>query len=357
VGAAVVSIDARLNRLLPALSGKERAKLVLCTYKEKKPQDYRMGQGMDPAEVREYNRLIKLMNACNMEVLIIVILLRERAAKIDLKLGWLATLEMWCEHAEMVELYLRGLTKEPITVTAYQEMLDAEPGRWAPVSELADVLTSRKRDWADAQVEDREKLVVSADEWERETKRNERLLTGLVKAKTLQGRRRGGELEVRVGSFYAWLGEEVTVRPEWGFDYDLAPDDEVGLVDQLKTARARIKESFTRKEFSPPGAEGRQSWSLYRMMAEGLRRRVKADLETTWAEVLALDTALAKVAEEFDGEDVLRPETRGDLDRTVEDLKEAHAQLQDLGVEFTLPALSQEEVEANLEFIHHFAER
>jgi len=103
-----VSLGARLNRLTPALSGKERAILVLRNFKEKKKQDYRLGQGMDSAEIREYNRLIRLMNACNLEVLTIVILLRERSAKIDLKLGWLATLEMWCEHAEMVELYSRG---------------------------------------------------------------------------------------------------------------------------------------------------------------------------------------------------------------------------------------------------------
>jgi len=47
---ASVSLDAPLDRLMPALSGKERAMLVLRTYKEKKPQDQRMGQGMDPAE-------------------------------------------------------------------------------------------------------------------------------------------------------------------------------------------------------------------------------------------------------------------------------------------------------------------
>jgi len=178
-----------------------------------------------------------------------------------------------------------------------------------------------------------------------------------VKAKTLEGKRRGGGLEVRVGSFYAWLSEGVTVRPEWGFDYDLAPDDEAGLVDQLKAARGRIKESFTAKRFAPPGAEGQQSWSLYRMMAEGLRRRVKADLETAWAEVLALDSALAKVAEEFDGEDVLRPETRGDLDKSKESLQEAHFFMQKLIGDFSLPALDDEEVRQNLEFIRYFAER
>jgi hypothetical protein len=93
------------------------------------------------------------------------------------------------------------------------------------------------------------------------------------------------------------------------------------------------------------------------MMAEGLRNRLKAHLVTTWAEVIALDAALVKVAQEFDGEDVLRPETRADLDRAVEALKQAHVHLQQLGVEFELPPLNEAEVEANLEFIRYFAER
>jgi hypothetical protein len=51
-----MSIDARLNRLMPALSARERATMVLRDFKEKRPQDYRLGQGMTSAEAREYNR-------------------------------------------------------------------------------------------------------------------------------------------------------------------------------------------------------------------------------------------------------------------------------------------------------------
>ena len=119
--------------------------------------------------------------------------------------------------------------------------------------------------------------------------------------------------------------------------------------------RDRIKESFSRGMVAVPGEE--QKVSLYRLMAEGLKRRLQTEVETAWTEVSALDAALAKVATEFDGEDVLRPETRAELDQTIEDLKEAHAHLRLLGVEFELPALNEDEVEANLEFIQHFAER
>ncbi len=178
-----------------------------------------------------------------------------------------------------------------------------------------------------------------------------------MKDGTVEGRRRSGELEVRVGSFYAWLGEEVSVKPAWGFDYDPAPDDEAGLVEQLRMTRAKIMETFCRRTFELPGAEGMREWPPYRTMAEGLKHRLREDLTTTWGEVLALNAALSKVAEEFDGEDVLRPETRGDMDKAEQTLKEAHFFFQKVAGDFELPALDEDEVLQNLEFIRYFAER
>jgi hypothetical protein len=339
---------------MPGLSARERAILVLRAFKEKKPQDQRLGHGMDQFEVREYNRLIRLMNACNLEVLTMVIMLRERVAKIGLKLGWLATLEMWREHADKMEVYLRGFTKEPITESAYKALLAAEPDRWAPAGELADVLTSRKADWDQEQIEDAERRVVHADEWEKETERNKQQLVRLVKSKALEGRRRGGELEIRIATFYAWLGEEVAIRPAWGIDYDPVPDADVASVNQLKASRERIRLTLAGRD---AGDEAEQGPPIYKAMAGGLKPALKAQIQSTWSELIALDAALVEVAREFDGEDVLRPETRADLDSSRRDLEEAHVQLQMIVGEFELPELDQDEVRQNLEFIQYFAER
>jgi len=105
------------------------------------------------------------MNACNTEVLITVILpLREQAAKFDLKLGWLATLEMWCEQAEMVEVYLSGLTKERSLLRGTRSCSTPSPTAGRLLASWRMSLRPGSGDWSDAQMEDRERLVVSADE-------------------------------------------------------------------------------------------------------------------------------------------------------------------------------------------------
>jgi hypothetical protein len=351
-----VSLDTRLDKMIPALSGQERAVLVLRDFKAHKPQDHRLGRDMDASNVREYNRLIRLMNTCNMEVLTVVLLLCQRAQKAGLKLGWLATLHMWSEHAGQVERYLKRYVREPITEQAYRDLVSAEPERWAPAAELAEVLTSRKDDWDDDQVEDAEEEVVFAEAWEQENKRNERKLAALVKAGTLDGRRSGGELRVRVGSFYAWLGEEPLPRPEFGFGYEPSSDETA-----VASARARLdalKLTFTRRPVPDPDGPGGQEFELplYGAMALGLGKAVVRDVQTTWIELASMNQALAKVAEEFGGEDPVRPETRDDIEEALRSLAEMREQLDYLGYECELPELDQDEVEGCLAFIRHFAE-
>ncbi len=60
-----MSLGARLNKLLPVLSAKERAILVLRSLKDKTPEDPIWRQTMPREQSPEFNRLIVLMNACN----------------------------------------------------------------------------------------------------------------------------------------------------------------------------------------------------------------------------------------------------------------------------------------------------
>jgi hypothetical protein len=352
-----MSRDARLNRLMPALSARERATMVLRNFKEKRSQDHRLGEGMTSAEAREYNRLIRLMNACNLELLPSILTLSDQVEMLDLRIGWLVTLEMWSEHAEMVELYLKGFTKEPITESGHRALLEAEPQRWAPVSELAHKLTARKHDWREEQIEDAEGQVVYAEAWEEERERQTRRLTALVRGGAVEGKGRGKDLRIRVGSFYSWLGEDVRVRPEWGFDYDLAPDDQAGLVEQASRARARVRERFTAKAFPAFGeSQAGRELPFYRALGEALKLRVKHGLIDLWAELLAENAALDEVAQEF-GEDVLKPASRADLDRAQEKLQQAHTFMQELMGDFELPEVKAENVTQVREYIQYFAER
>jgi hypothetical protein len=93
-------------------------------------------------------------------------------------------------------------------------------------------------------MEDAERLVVFADEWTKEEQRQERRLAKLTRDGTMQGRGPRQGPDDQGGSFYDWLGEDVAVRPEWGFGFDVAPDHEAGSVEQIRSARARIRRTF-----------------------------------------------------------------------------------------------------------------
>jgi hypothetical protein len=328
-----VSLDARLDRLLPALSGRERATLALRDFKARKPRDRRLAWDMDGTDRRDYDRLIRLMNACNLQVLMAIVLLVQRTQKAGLKLGWLATLEMWDEHAALLERHLRSYADGPVTGAPYRTLLAAGPERWAPVCELADVLTSRKDDWRPEQLG--QDGTVLAEEWERESRRNEGRIARLVKAGTLEGRRLGGRLRVRAASFAAWLGEEP-------------------LADAGRAEDARLP----REEVGRPGPEAPEAepeLPLHRALALALGPALQAEVMAIWSELAAFDAALAKVAEEFGGEDPVRPETREEIDAALASLREQAQQLASLGYECQLPEVSEEEVRQCLEFIHHFA--
>ncbi len=53
-----MSIVARLNRLAPALSARERATLVLRSLRDKTPEDPLWRRTMPPNQVEEFNRLM-----------------------------------------------------------------------------------------------------------------------------------------------------------------------------------------------------------------------------------------------------------------------------------------------------------
>jgi hypothetical protein len=76
-----------------------------------------------------------------------------------------------------------------------------------------------------------------------------------------------------------------------------------------------------------------------------------------WQEMLSLNAALAEVADEFGGEDALKPMTRGDLDKVQKGLEDAHEFVQWMVGEIDLPQLNPESVAEVRDYILHFAER
>jgi hypothetical protein len=135
----------------------------------------------------------------------------------------------------------------------------------------------------------------------------------------------------------------------------------VSDVAAAETARARLdalKLTFTRKPVRDLDSRdgGEVELPMYGAMALGLGKAVVRDVETTWAELTAMNSALAKVAEEFGGEDPVRSDTRQEIDEALRSLAEMREQLEYLGYECELPELDKDEVEGCLAFIRHFAE-
>ncbi len=335
-------LDERLGRMLPALTPTERAVLVLRRYKEGKPQDQSLGWRMDPRDTREYNRLISLIQVCNTEVLTVIVLLNQLVDKLHLRLLLLTTLAWWQEQADQVEHYLRNYTKEPITKSEHEALMAAEPERWAPVAELADLLVSAKTDWTDEEIEDPEKGIVWAESWAKNQDAQEKQLRDLVREGEMEGRGRGKDLQVRVGSFCENSCLPVTVLPEWGCGYEAYADAEAVTVERGRWARARLRESIAR---TPVG------------LVEGLSEALPGDLLGLWKELQALNVVLDEVAKEFDGEDVLKPKPRADLDRVKQDLLKAHTVVRLLADEdFELPEPNEEAVDEVRESIASLVE-
>jgi hypothetical protein len=86
--------DRRLDRLLPALSAKERA-LVVPRYQKagkEPPQD--IMSTMPAGQREEFNRLVRLMNAINCELSFALFILDEQVGQLAIKHGWLMSMTL-----------------------------------------------------------------------------------------------------------------------------------------------------------------------------------------------------------------------------------------------------------------------
>ena len=86
-----MSLDARLSRVMPALNAKERAILVLRSLKDRTPEDPAWRSTMQREQTSEFNRLIGLMNACNIFLPLYITMVEQRTEQLYLRRLWLDT--------------------------------------------------------------------------------------------------------------------------------------------------------------------------------------------------------------------------------------------------------------------------
>jgi hypothetical protein len=347
----------RLDRLYPALTAKERALLVLRAWKEDREEDLQVRRTMPPDQAPDFNRYIHLMNAANLEAGKYIVVLNGVANQLNSKSAWLASLQVWGIRVWDLATYIILHTNEPITESEHKRLVEKARTERVPVAELAEVLVERYEGWTEADMEPAEDPddgpVVRGKAWNRMLAEKKRELSRLAEEGVLIGKRSGRRLLIHNGSFYDWLGEPVPVCPDWGKGYDVLPDDQAERVESLKKARLRAQEVVARSPISPMQrfleeqlgrrvTERQERWD--EAMA-ALRESLREGVPWCWQELRAVETVLAEVAEEFDGEDPLLPPVRSVLDKTHQELIDLHPLLDAVDAEVDLPEPDEERVE------------
>src|SRR5262245_55778270 len=132
-----MSIDARLNRLTPALSARERGLLVLRAWKEKTAQDPAWRETMPPGQTAEFNRLIDAMNVANHQFAFLITILEKEAEKLELKVSWHFCLRLWQVNLAEINVAASIVAREAITASEYRTRLADADAEYVSVANLA----------------------------------------------------------------------------------------------------------------------------------------------------------------------------------------------------------------------------
>ncbi|MCH7838397.1 MAG: hypothetical protein IIC26_07800, partial [Chloroflexi bacterium] len=253
----MTGIDGRLSRLSSALTAKERALLVLRSWKEDRDEDPAWRYRMPDEQVLEFNRYIRLMNGVNRNLGPLLLHLEATVEMLSLRLGWLTTFMFWQWNTAQLVEYIERETNEPVTESEYRELERKAREEYKPAAELAELLVERHEDWSEEDLDPdqgddpHDDVIVSPKSWERVRAEKKREMAAQVKEGTLPGKGKGNGLLVQVGPFYDRLGEPAPVEPEWAKAYDVRPDDQEREVRAHRHWRERAREAYRRGPTAP----------------------------------------------------------------------------------------------------------
>ena len=327
--------DGRLDKLYPALTAKERALMVLRSWKQDEDEDRRVRLTMPEGQVSEFNRFIDLMNGAYL-LTPYIRALRLHIDQLGLRYGWLITLELWAIHALSLGEFIWSETKEPTTESEHRQRLEAARAEMVPASELAELLAEEHEGWAAGDLkggDDGEEPTVTDAAWRRVCKEKERELASLVEKGVLEGSRKGKRLLINAASFYGWRGEDVPIWPDWGFEFDVLPDAEAKEVERRRRAREKARQALMRgPSFSAlllrgsrrdSGGDDDGANSGVNRIVAALEDRLREGASTWWQGLVAAEKVVDEVAAEFGGEDPLQPDGR-------ETLRDARVRLEEM---------------------------
>jgi hypothetical protein len=138
-----MSIDARLNRLMTALTAKERAILVLRSWQSGTPEDPTWRSTMPCEQKAQFSHYIHLMNACNIHLPLYITIVGQRTEQLWLRVYWMDSLlpfgkRLW-DLAKFVPVSERGAAGKAMTSSLPVVELpwdsSAHPDSWLAVTE------------------------------------------------------------------------------------------------------------------------------------------------------------------------------------------------------------------------------
>jgi hypothetical protein len=353
----VTNKDHRLDKITETLTAKERALLVLRSWKEGAEEDPAWRRTMPTEQGREFNRYIGLMNGVNTRVGMYVFVVRQEVEQLSLRFSWLMTFMVWQYQAVEFWEHIIIAAKEPVTESEYREIERKAREEYEPVRLLAYVLTEHHEGFTDADMmpdsDGHYDHMVKPEAWQRVQKEKAKELAALVADGTLPGQGRGKALKVQAGPFYDRLGSPVPVYPEQASAYEVLPDDQAEDAQRRRRLLERAVAAYRRgprvliphlaglgqsDEFQV--TDPSQIDDLVQMNKTVLRDGVLA----RWRELRAAKVIIDQVAKEFDGEDPCVPVLRHEIDNCRSNLEELQRDLQSYVPPFELEEPGEEQV-------------
>ncbi len=329
-----------LTRLYPALTAKERGVLVLKAYKADEKPDRLIYDTAPSGQTEEFNHYIKLMNAVNIEVAMVLMILREQMARLDVKAAWLRTLRFWADDVALLRVLVGRTDTELITHSEYAKREADEREELVPLTEWAEIIANEHAwDDADYSTDNDGEREVSDKAWNRVYRNARRQLEQAVASRTLPSQKRGRAVVISAGAFYDWRGEPFLVCPDVGWAFDIRPDDQAEQVDRDRRTDAavhRILDRAPKPLTQPTDLEA----SVQRPEADaGFGTELEQALVISicdlvrqhWCDARSLEIGVAEIAEEFDGEDPLRPDTRALLEGCLASCRTLRDEMADYG--------------------------
>src|SRR3990170_2412719 len=90
----------RLTDLYPALSARERARLILQAIKEDRDADPMIRRTMPESQYDQFNHLMSRISGVNSDLAVLLMVLELHLETLDAKFAWLITTQLWAMEAE-----------------------------------------------------------------------------------------------------------------------------------------------------------------------------------------------------------------------------------------------------------------